>query len=77
MKGACLLGETHGMVVDHRAAKAVLDVLTGMLGIKIDMSNLEERAKRTERLMEKLGEEMKRRRQEEREFREEEISYIA
>jgi hypothetical protein len=77
MKGACLLGETHGMVVDHRAAKAVLDVLMGMLEIKIDMSNLEERAKRTEKLMEKLGEEMKRRRQEERELREEEISYIA
>jgi hypothetical protein len=76
MKGACLLGETHGMVVDARAAKAVLDVLTGVLKIKIDMLNLEQRAKKTEQLMERLREEMERRKREERKSVEDETSYI-
>jgi hypothetical protein len=76
MRGACLLGETHGMMVDHRAAKAVLDILAKVLGVRVDLSNLEERARRTERLIEKLKGEMERRRREEIELREEEVSYI-
>lgn len=76
MRGACLLGETHGMVVDHRAAKAVLDVLTGMLGIEVGMLNLEQRAKSTERLMERLKKEMERRKREDRKRGEEKPSYI-
>lgn len=74
MRGICLLGETHGMLVDHRAAKSVLQSLTGILGIKIDMLNIEERAKATEQLIEKLQKEMELR--EINAERREDLSYI-
>ncbi len=53
MKGACLMGETHGQIIDARSAKAVLEVLQGLLGIKIDLSKLEQRAKETEKMIER------------------------
>lgn len=56
--GVCLLSETHGMVVDHRAAQAALQILVNVLGIKIDMSNLEQRAKATEQMMGRVRREM-------------------
>ncbi|MEW6593046.1 MAG: proteasome assembly chaperone family protein [Candidatus Hadarchaeota archaeon] len=74
MKGICLLGETHGMLVDHRAAKAVLQTLADILGIKVDMTNMEEKAKATERLIGKIQKEMELRETEEK--RAEEPSYI-
>ncbi|RLF90455.1 proteasome assembly chaperone family protein [Thermococci archaeon] len=49
MKGISLLGETPGYVMDARAAKAVLEVLTGIIGLKINMDRIEKRAKETER----------------------------
>lgn len=56
--GICLLGETHGMLVDHRAAKAVLQVLTGILDLKVNMESLEQRAKSTEQMIERIRREM-------------------
>lgn len=76
MRGICLLGETHGMVVDHRSAKAVLEVLTRILGIKVDMSALERRAKETERILERVRKEMELRERKERRRAEEEAWYI-
>lgn len=76
MKGACLLGETHGMLVDHRSAQSVLETLTDILGIKIDMSKLEQRAKKTEKLIGRIRKEQKLRRRRVKEAEEEEISYI-
>ncbi|MFH1820947.1 MAG: proteasome assembly chaperone family protein [Methanobacteriota archaeon] len=58
MPGVCLLGETHGMVVDHRAAQAILQVMVKMLGFKIKMDNLEQRAKETEQMIERVRKEM-------------------
>lgn len=74
--GACLLGETHGMLVDHRAAQAVLQVLVGMLKVKVDMTNLEQRAKSTELLIERVRRGMERRELKERRRDEEEAWYI-
>ncbi|MFN4133211.1 MAG: proteasome assembly chaperone family protein [Candidatus Hadarchaeales archaeon] len=76
IKGLCLLGETHGMMVDHRAAKEVLEVLMGILKLKISMQNLEEKAKATEQLMERLRKEMERRAREEERKAGEETPYI-
>jgi uncharacterized protein (TIGR00162 family) len=76
MEGVCLLGETHGMMVDHNSAKAVLEVLVGILGIKVDMSNLEQRAKETERIIERIKKEMELRERKEKEATEEEAWYI-
>lgn len=76
MRGICLLGETHGMVVDHRSAQAVLEVLTRILGIEVDMSALERRAKETERVLERVQREMELRERRERRRAEEEAWYI-
>lgn len=74
--GICLLGETHGMVVDHRAAKAVLQILVSMLGLKMNMKNLEQRAKATEQMIERVRKEMMSRDEKTREREEEESWYI-
>ena len=41
VKALCLLGETKGHLPDPRAAKNVLKVLTNLLGIEIDFSDLD------------------------------------
>jgi uncharacterized protein len=51
IKGTCLLGETSGYVVDAKASKAILESLLSIVGITIDMTNLEKRAKDTEMLI--------------------------
>lgn len=58
MKGICLLGETSGYVVDAKASKAVLETLLEMIGIKVDMVNLEKRAKDTEMLIHTIEQQM-------------------
>ena len=48
MNGLCLLGESPGyLVIDARSAKSVLEVLTKILGLEVDMSELEKRAQET------------------------------
>ncbi len=55
MSGVCLLGESPGyLVIDARSAKSVLEVLTKILGIKMDMSELEKRAQETEQFIKKV-----------------------
>ena len=56
MKGVCLLGETSGfpIVTDPKAAEAVLQVLTKILNIEIDMSMLEEKVKEMEKFIKKV-----------------------
>lgn len=49
------------MLVDHRAAQAVLKVLVSVLKVKVDMTNLQERAKTTEHLIDRVRREMTRR----------------
>lgn len=76
MYGICLLGETHGMVVDHRSAQSVLEVLTAILGIKVDMAAIERRAKETERIITRMRKEMELRARREKRRAEEEAWYI-
>lgn len=56
MDGLCLLGETSGfpIVTDPKAAEAVLLVLTKILGVKLDMSRLNERVKEMEKFIKKM-----------------------
>ncbi len=58
IKGICLLGETSGYVVDANASQAVLRVLLDMLGIKVDMQDLEKRIKDTEPLIKVLEQQL-------------------
>ena len=52
--GICLLGETSGYVIDANASKAVLESLSKILDITIDMSELAQRAKDTEEIIKTL-----------------------
>lgn len=54
MQGISLLGETSGYIVDANASKAVLEVFTKMMNLKIDMTKLAERALSTEAVMKTL-----------------------
>lgn len=51
--GVCLMGETHGQIIDARSAKSVLEVLEKLLKVDINLSKLEKRAKDTEKMIEK------------------------
>lgn len=55
--GACLMGETHGSYIDHKAAKRIIEVLNGLLGTSIDTAKLEKKARESEEVMKKLEEE--------------------
>jgi len=56
MDAVCLMGVTSGYLVDPKAAQEVLRILSGILGIEVDMQALEERAKEMEKIVGKLQE---------------------
>lgn len=56
MKGACLMGETSGYLVDPRSAKVVLQVLTKVLNLNISLSALERKAREIEYIATQLME---------------------
>jgi uncharacterized protein len=58
IKGLCLLGETSGYVVDAKASKVVLETLLQIINIKVNMTNLEKRAKDTETLIQTIEQQM-------------------
>jgi uncharacterized protein len=60
MQGTCLLVETSGYVIDAKASKSILECLTSILGISVDMTNLEKKAKDTEMLIQTIQQQMSR-----------------
>ena len=61
MEGACLLGETYGYktssgqyLVDSKAVQAVLEVLTTILGVSVDMTPLQEQIKEMDALISRM-----------------------
>jgi uncharacterized protein (TIGR00162 family) len=58
MRGTCLLGETSGYVVDAKASRSIMEVLTTRLGIEISMDALDARAKDTEMLIKTIEQQM-------------------
>lgn len=55
MKGACLMGETNGYLVDPKAARAVLVTLGKILGRTFETANLEDSAKELDRITSQLS----------------------
>ncbi|MBC7218657.1 MAG: proteasome assembly chaperone family protein [Hadesarchaea archaeon] len=76
LPGVCLLGETHGMLVDHRAAQAVLQVVLKVLGLNISLENLQQRARETEQMIERVQREIMSREEMMKKREEEESWYI-
>jgi uncharacterized protein len=58
IRGTCLLGETSGYVVDAKASKSILETLLSIVGVRVDMKNLEKRAKDTEMLIQTIEQQM-------------------
>ncbi len=54
MRGACLMGETHGAYADPHSAEYVLKILTEVLKIKISYQGLEEMAKEIDKELERI-----------------------
>ena len=54
--GGCLMGETSGYMVDPKSASVVLKSLQKLLGLKINLSELEERAKQVDSITNQLKE---------------------
>ena len=54
LDGACLLGETSGYVVDAGASKAVLELLSKVVGVPMDTSKLKEKAEETQKVISQL-----------------------
>jgi len=50
MEGFSLLGETSGYLLDPAASHSVLESLSRILGIRIDMTSIEERAKEAQQI---------------------------
>jgi uncharacterized protein (TIGR00162 family) len=56
MEGVCLMGETSGYFVDPRSAEAVLQVLSHVLNLELDFTDLENKAKEIDRIAQKIHE---------------------
>jgi hypothetical protein len=56
MDAVCLMGETSGYLVDPRAASSLLAVLSTLIGVDVDKSQLETRAAEMEQAIAKLTE---------------------
>ena len=63
VEGVCLLGETRGYqtptgqyIIDAKAAKVVLNLLTSILDLKVDMEPLEKQAKDMDNIIAKMAE---------------------
>ncbi len=59
MRAICLMGETHGGYVDAKSAQSVLEMLSKILDVKINMDKLVERAKNGEQFIKKMEKEAK------------------
>lgn len=55
IEGVCLMGETHGQIIDAKSAEAVLKMLMQILDIDVDMAALENKARDTEEQINKMS----------------------
>ena len=54
MRGVCLMGETSGYMVDPNSAREVIKVLSQSLGLEINLSELESKAKEIDKISKKI-----------------------
>jgi uncharacterized protein (TIGR00162 family) len=54
IEGVCLMGETSGYFIDPAAARQLIQILSNLLEVEIDLSKLEEKADQIERITSKL-----------------------
>lgn len=57
MKGACLMGETSGYFADPKGAREIINVLTKILKIKVNLKDIDEKTKQLDEITEKMKQE--------------------
>ncbi len=76
----CLLGETRGYLPDPKTAKSVLEILQGILNVKVDLKGLDKEIERSKEILDRMRDIEKRRVkyvQKMRRVEEERITYIS
>lgn len=76
IRGACIMGETHGGYVDAISARNVINVLEKFLDFNVDLADLEKQAKEGEKIIKKIEEEMQKQTIMPYEAEKRDISYI-
>jgi len=76
LDGACIMGETHGSYVDTTAAKQIVILLSKYLGIPINIKRLDQRAKESQRILQKVQEEVQKTMEQQAEAATRSVSYI-
>ena len=56
---ACIMGETSVLEIDANAARAVLEVIKNLLGVKINLENIEKIKKETDKMIKEIEEAQK------------------
>jgi uncharacterized protein (TIGR00162 family) len=80
IRALCLLGETRGYLADPVAAKSVLEVLRGLLGLDVDLKGLDVQIEKSREIVERMREIEERREkyaQKMRKSEEERVTYIS
>jgi uncharacterized protein (TIGR00162 family) len=80
VEAMCLLGETRGYLPDPSAAKSILEVLQGVLGIEVDLAPLDSEIEKAEKMVSRLQKVEEKRALQTEELRKEEdekIKYIS
>jgi uncharacterized protein (TIGR00162 family) len=72
IEAVCLLGETRGYLPDPRTAKSIIEVLQGILEVKVNLKGLDEEIERSKKILGRMKYVQKMRRVEE-----ERITYIS
>jgi len=57
MNGACLMGETSGYFADPKGAREIINVLTKILKIKVNLKDIDEKTKQLDEITEKMKQE--------------------
>ncbi len=76
----CLLGETRGYLPDPKTAKSVIEILQGILNVKVDLKGLDKEIERSKEILDRMRDIEKRRvkyMQKMRRVEEERITYIS
>jgi len=80
MDALCLLGETPGYLPDPKAAKSVLNVITKLLKIKVDLEGIDKEIEKSEQIVKRMREIEQQRELAARKIRkaeEEKVTYIS
>jgi proteasome assembly chaperone (PAC2) family protein len=76
----CLLGETRGYLPDPNTSKSIIEILQGILNVKVDLKGLDKEIERSKEILDRMRDIEKRRvkyMEKMRRVEEERITYIS